>query len=191
MISSPQGGWGQGRGGVRKKGRQKNKNSTIKSSPLLLILKCPLLSTLYPSVLFVGALPLHQSLFCLQTWFRFATLKTGVGGGGQQMLAWDPPPPRFLNPHSSLSICLSEPLRKRICSLCPHCLLAQYLFLKPVVLSLPNAVALLIQLLLLWWPPTVTLFSLPLHNCNLDNVPNRKVNIVRDGGLSKGSPSTG
>ena len=35
----------------------------------------------------------------------------------------------------------------------------------------------LIQFLMLWWSPTIKLFSLLLHNCNISTVRNHNVNI--------------
>jgi hypothetical protein len=46
-----------------------------------------------------------------------------------------------------------------------------------VVLNLPNAVTIELQFLMLWWPPSIKLFFLLLHNCNFATVMNHNVNI--------------
>jgi hypothetical protein len=70
-------------------------------------------------------------------------------------------------------------------NLCPSCLSAKlaakvigklYCLGCPsssVVLNLPNAVT----LLLLWWPPTIKLFSLLLHNCKFATIMICDINI--------------
>lgn len=48
-------------------------------------------------------------------------------------------------------------------------------YAKEVVLNLPNDSTQ--QCLMLWWPSTIKLFSLLLHNCNVGTVMNSTVNI--------------
>ena len=47
------------------------------------------------------------------------------------------------------------------------------------------------QFLILWWPSTITLFSLLLHNCNFAAVMYHNVNSLGDRGLPKESRPTG